>query len=68
MYESTNLRAARIVAGLNQCDVADKLGVAQGTLSKWERGVTSPSICVAAKMAEMYGVSLDKLAGLKPLI
>lgn len=38
-----NLREARIRAGLSQGELADKLHVAQPTISNWERGKGEPS-------------------------
>lgn len=35
------IKDTRIKHGLNQSDMADKLGYSQGTISKWENG-TSP--------------------------
>jgi DNA-binding transcriptional regulator YiaG len=38
-----NLREARIRVGLSQGELAEKLGVAQPTISNWERGKGEPS-------------------------
>lgn len=38
-----NLREARIRSGLSQGELAEKLGVAQPTISNWERGRGEPS-------------------------
>lgn len=39
----SNLREARIRAGLSQGELAEKIGVAQGTVSNWEREKGKPS-------------------------
>src|SRR5581483_796060 len=54
--EPVNLRAARIQAGLSQEGLADALGVAQRTVSNWERGETAPSPERAARLAELLHV------------
>lgn len=54
-----NLRKLRLAMGLTQADVADKMGVAQKTISNWETGLKSPSLYQAQKLAEFYDVPLD---------
>ena len=53
--------AARVNAGLTQHDVAEKIGVSENTLRSWENGKTLPSVAVARKLAELYGLSLDNI-------
>lgn len=36
------LKVARIEAGLTQKQLADRVGVTQQTIAKWERGVSTP--------------------------
>ena len=55
------LRKKRRLLGLNQTDLADKLGVNQGTLSMWELGVTSPPIDDAAYILKRLGGELKIL-------
>ena len=50
--------------GLTQKEVASKLGISNKTLSKWENGLSSPSINEMAQMAEFFGVSTDVFLGL----
>lgn len=58
------LRKAR---GLTQQGLADALGVSFQTVSKWENQVTMPDITMLPALAELFGVSVDELLGLKPL-
>jgi len=37
------LRAARLLADLEQGAIADRIGVARTTVSNWERGLSEPS-------------------------
>lgn len=48
---------------LSQEALAEKLGVARQTISKWELGETSPDLRQAKRLAEFFGVSLNELAG-----
>ena len=47
---------------LSQEALAEKLGVARQTISKWELGETSPDLKQAKKLSEIFEVSLDELA------
>ncbi|MBE5817958.1 MAG: helix-turn-helix transcriptional regulator [Clostridiales bacterium] len=54
----------RQLKGLTQKEVANKLGISNKTLSKWENGLSSPSINEMALMAQLFGVSTDVFLGL----
>lgn len=47
--------------GLSQESLAERVGVARQTISKWELGETSPDLKQAKKLSEIFGVSLDEL-------
>ena len=55
------LAAARKSAGMSQDQVAAALGVARETVSRWERGTTSPTLtefaCWAAAVGCRVGVT-----------
>ena len=53
--------AARVNAGLTQRDVAVKLGVSTNTVINWESGKSLPSVAVARRLAELYGIPLDNI-------
>ena len=68
------LRTTRMIAGLEQQDMADRLGVARTTISGWERGATEPSATNFVGWALVTGQPLEWLAdgvvrpkGLEPL-
>lgn len=46
---------------LSQEELAEKVGVARQTISKWELGETSPDIKQAKLLSEIFNVSLDEL-------
>ena len=57
------IRASRRAVGLNQTDLAERLGVTQPTVANWEAGVHDPRQLMLAKLAEALSVSLGWLAG-----
>ena len=48
--------------GLSQEELAEKVGVARQTISKWELGETSPDLKQAKELSRIFNVSLDELA------
>ena len=55
------VRIARRSAGLTQRQLADQLGVESITVSRWERGVTSPSIPRLKRIAEVTDTTVSDL-------
>lgn len=51
--------------GLSQEQLADKLGVARQTVSKWETGETLPDLESLKKLAEILNFSIDRALGLE---
>ena len=47
---------------LSQEELAEKVGVARQTISKWELGETSPDLKQAKELSKIFNVSLDELA------
>ncbi len=54
----TELRKAK---GFSQEELAEKVGVARQTISKWELGETSPDLKQAKELSKIFNVSLDEL-------
>lgn len=52
------IRAARNTLGLTQCQLAERLLVAEGTLAAWEANYHQPSGRKALKLTEMFGAQL----------
>ena len=46
---------------LSQEELAEKVGVARQTISKWELGETSPDLKQAKELSKIFKVSLDEL-------
>lgn len=52
---------ARKAAGLTQAQAAKLLGITDATISQWENGETKPKTSRLAKVAEIYGCTIDEL-------
>lgn len=52
---------ARKAAGLTQIQAAKLLGVTDATISQWENGETKPKTSRLAKVAQVYGCTIDEL-------
>lgn len=44
-----------------QEQIADRLGVTRQTISKWEMGISEPSLDLLCKIADIYNCSIDEL-------
>ena len=56
------LRQLRQARGWTQEDVARRLGVSQGAVSLWERGVRRPFRRTRLRLADLLGVGVDEIA------
>ena len=55
------IKQLRFKAGLTQEQLAEKLGIAPQSVSKWENAVAMPDITTLPLLAEVFGVSIDDL-------
>ncbi len=60
-----NIKLYRKQKGINQKDLATKLGVSNVVLSRYESGIRTPDISTQNKLADILEVSLDELHGRK---
>lgn len=56
------LRTKRDEKRLSQNDVSKAVGIAQSTLSEYERGVLLPSLSAAKRLAELLECTIDDIA------
>lgn len=58
-----NLRTLRVQKNLSQRqqDIADRLSINRTTYTKWELGVSEPSLTMLLKLAEIYDVDCNRL-------
>ena len=55
------IKKARLIAGLSQTDLAARLGVTNGAIGQWEKGVTRPRIGRLKKLAAELNTTVDEL-------
>ncbi len=58
-----NLKKLRIKFGFSQQELADKLGVSQQSVNKYENHNIEPDISVLKNMASLFETSVDYLIG-----
>ena len=58
---NTMIKVLRTEKGMNQEQLAEKLQVTRQAVSNWETGKTQPDIETLTRMAEVFGVSVEKL-------
>lgn len=60
---SIRISAERKKLGLSQEELAEKIGVSQKSISKYERGTRRPTYETLVSMANLFGVTVDYLLG-----
>lgn len=63
---AARIRGLRAEAKLTQAELAEMIEVSDMTISNYEKAYTTPDIITARRMADLFGVSLDYLAGRTP--
>ena len=62
-FMSKSIIAQRKKRGLTQEELAEKLDVSPATISKWERGISTPELSMVCKLADCFEISVDELLG-----
>ncbi|MBR3166299.1 MAG: response regulator [Lachnospiraceae bacterium] len=57
----TYIRSLRRQNGMTQAALAQRLGVTDKAVSKWERDVSYPDVTLIPKLADIFGVTADDL-------
>lgn len=57
------LKMLRQRLDLSQVELAERVAVAQNTISKWERGGSTASVPELLTLCDLFGVSCDYLVG-----
>ena len=56
------LKQKRLVTGLSQKDIAEKLGYSTSQfISNWERGVSQPPLHTLRRLSELYKINADEM-------
>ncbi len=63
MNIGTNIYTLRKNKKITQGQLAEKLGVSEQAVSKWENDVCAPDVSLFPTIAEFFGVSIDRLFG-----
>lgn len=58
-----NICEFRKKCGLTQRELSEKVGVSIQTVSKWEKGISSPDVNLLPVIASVFEVSIDRLFG-----
>lgn len=61
----TMIASLRKEHGMTQLELAEKMGVTDKAVSKWERDLSYPDINSLPKLADIFGVSVDQLMQIK---
>ena len=63
MNIGTNIYTLRKEKKITQMQLAEKLGVSEQAVSKWENNQCAPDVSLFPIIAEFFGVSIDRLFG-----
>lgn len=68
LYIKDTIRRLRTAKGMTQEQLADALGVAFQSVSRWENGTNYPDVELIPEIAIYFGVSTDELLGMSGAI
>lgn len=62
-----NIKKVCALKGIRQVEISEHMGVSQGTVSNWFKGINSIDIENLAQLCAFLGVSLDQIFGVTPI-
>ncbi len=62
-FRNNRIAELRKETGLSQRALARHLATSQANVSRWEQGITEPSVIECWKIAEFFNVTIDYLCG-----
>lgn len=64
MQVKDRLKELRLAAGLSQQMLADKTGLSQSSIARWELGESEPTASAIVVLAKFFGETSDYILGL----
>lgn len=61
------LKELRLVKNISQRKLGEILGVANQTISSWEKGINEPDLDTLVKISKFFDVSVDFLLGVEEI-
>lgn len=65
MYWCKRIKDLRVDADLTIAELAEKLDISARTISRYEKGISEPTVSVLIKLCLIYNVSIDYICGIK---
>ena len=62
-----NIKKICEMKGIKQIEISRYMGISQGSISNWMKGINSIDIENLAKLCEFLGVSLNQVYGIDPI-
>ncbi len=62
----TRIASLRREKGMTQAELAEKMGVTDKAVSKWERDLSCPDVSSLPRLAEIFGTTVDALMQSQP--
>lgn len=62
-YKPNGIGKYRLIAGINQKELAEQMGVKQTTISSWETGRTEPKAAQWILLADILEAAVSKVMG-----
>lgn len=64
-FDGEKLKVKRESAGLSRFELAEKVGIAETQIWRWETGQARPRKSHVVKLAKIFGVTHDELIGVE---
>ena len=62
-FSNNRIKELRMERGLSQRALAEKTGIKQANISRWESGTVVPNVLDCWLLAEFFSTSIDYLVG-----
>ena len=62
-----NIKTICEMKGIKQIEIAEFMGISQGSVSNWMKGINSIDIENLAKLCEFLGITLNQVYGVDPI-